>query len=162
MPRRGRFAGCRFRRDRGRLRHLSAGRGRHLDADGVCGDIDCNSADAGAFAPPTDVTDVQATQIAGGHRFTWTDQSSTAGTGTTYDVYSGLLSDVNSVGDFSQGTCAAENAGVPVFDHLGPDPGVGETMYFLIRAQNGCPGGTSSFGNALRDTSAGASLGACM
>jgi hypothetical protein len=132
------------------------------DADGVCGNLDCDSSNPGAFATPAVVVGVLAESISGGHRFSWIEQASTAGSNTSYDVYSGSLSSMPSLaGDFSQGSCDLENTTSPTFDHLGLDPTTGETFYFLVRAQNGCPGGTGTFGDLQRDATAASSASVC-
>jgi hypothetical protein len=132
-----------------------------MDGDGVCGDLDCDSGNPGASAPPSSISDVISDSIANGHRYSWTDQASITESVTVYDVYSGSLSDVRTLGgDFSQGACHLENTTTPSFDHQGPAPSPGDTLYFLIRAQNECPSGTSSFGSAERDGSiAGSGVG---
>jgi hypothetical protein len=78
-----------------------------------------------------------------------------------YDVYSGLLSDLRSFGEFSLGACLQDDLPSPSFDHVAADPSPGVGLYFIVRGQNDCPAGTGTFGNANRDTTAGASVEAC-
>ncbi len=47
------------------------------------------------------------------------------------------------------------------FDSTDPAPAPGGALYFLIRGQNDCPGGTGTFGNANRDATAELSLATC-
>ena len=137
------------------------GQGIDDDGDGASNCADCAPLDAGAIATPLPVTDVSVIVIPGGVQLTWVDQSVAAGSGTRYDVFSGLLSLVGAGHDFSSGSCAGDNVTGPSFDALGPDPLPGDLIYYLIRAQNACPGGTGSYGDANRDATTSASASPC-
>lgn len=130
------------------------------DGDGVSDCADCNDMDAGAFAAPGNVEGLDVSDILGGYQFTWSSQAATAGPGTAYDVYSGLVSSLSGTGDFSSGACLAENLAAASFDYLGADPPVGDAYYFMFRAQNSCA--TGSYGTAARDAGAALSAGPCL
>jgi hypothetical protein len=113
------------------------------------------------YAVPSVIIDLAVEPISGGHKFSWSSQSSSSGPGTAYDVFSGALADLRSLGEFSLGSCLQDDVPSPFFDHLAADPPPGEGQYFIVRGQNDCPAGTGSFGNANRDTTAGSSAEAC-
>jgi hypothetical protein len=131
------------------------------DSDGVCGDVDCDGANPDVHAVPSVVTDLTAEMISALYRFDWKDQSATAGSGTVYDVYSGYIADLRWSGDYSLGSCAGEDVTAPSFDASDPYPSTSECLYYLVRAQNGCPSGTGSYGDSERDGLADSGPGAC-
>ncbi|HXV77691.1 MAG TPA: LamG-like jellyroll fold domain-containing protein [Candidatus Polarisedimenticolaceae bacterium] len=133
-----------------------------VDQDGVCGASDCDNDNPAVFAAPLEVTGVLVTEIDGEFRFGWAEQAGAAGPGTVYDVYVGLISQVRSSGgSYQLGACEADNVTEPEF----ADPGLavppGDGLFFLIRAQNACPDGTATFGDANRDATAGTSAATC-
>jgi hypothetical protein len=135
--------------------------GNDADGDGVCATLDCDDSNGAAFAVPSEVSDVRFEVTPSGYLMTWTEQATFTGTGTVYDVYRGLLSDVRSSGSFSLGTCAADSVTAPAFEDTGLAVPPGEVMFFLVRAQNDCPSGTGSYGDANRDATAATSPTAC-
>lgn len=133
------------------------------DGDGVseCSG-DCDDTDAQVIAIPSDVQQMRIGEGNSTSELQWADQASTAGTGTVYDVYFGRLSDLRtSGGSFSAGECVADNVPLADFSFTGPDPDPGDGYYFIVRGQNACPGGTGTYGNALRDQTAGQSTSPC-
>jgi len=121
---------------------------------------DCNDMDAGALAAPVVVDGLDVSAIPGGQRYAWTDQSSSAGAGTVYDVFWGSIRMLGSSGDYSTGICRVENISGASFDDTGIDPPAGDAFYFLFRAQNSC--GTASWGTMNRDTTAASSTSRCL
>jgi hypothetical protein len=134
---------------------------RDVDADGYSNVDDCDDNNAAVFVPPTEVANDIVSRILGGYRFSWTSQAGSAGPGTTYDIYSGLISTLHPGGNFSFGACVVSNLSPPQYDDLAPNPSPGAAFYYLIRAQNACPGGSGTYGTANRDTTAAASASAC-
>ena len=130
------------------------------DDDTALDGDDCGPLDETALAPPAAVTDLDVGLITGGHQFTWTDQSQMTGSGVVYDVFSGLMSSLLNTGQFFSGACLEDNLTDPLFEHLGPDPAVGDAFYFMIRARNSC--GVGTYGTEHRDASAGLSPSPCM
>jgi hypothetical protein len=136
-----------------------------VDADGDgafnCGQ-DCNDADPAVFATPglVDVENVEESP-SGAVRYSWADQSATAGPGTHYDVYSGSAYSLAGVGDFTLGSCFADNLTTPHLDVNPPSMQPNEYLYFLVRAQNGCASSTSGFGAGGRDSGAASSASPC-
>ena len=78
-----------------------------------------------------------------------------------YDVFSGDVSALRPGGNFATGSCSSDNVPTPSFDDSQPDPLPGHATYFMIRAQNACPNGTGSYGNANRDSTAAQTPVAC-
>jgi hypothetical protein len=127
------------------------------DNDGSPDGSDCAPLDPSAFAAPGAVTGLEASDLpGGGYLFHWDDQAPAAGAGVVCDVFWGAVS-------FSGGSCHLEDVGVSVPTYLGPDPPAGDAVYFVIRAQNGCPAeGTGTYGSPDRDTTAAASQSPCV
>jgi hypothetical protein len=126
------------------------------------GDVcDCAPTDGSAFAVPSVVDGVQITDIPGGYRITWTSQAQNAGSGTVYDNFSGRASQLQPAGDFSTGSCLAENVNVSQWDYTGQGSPPGDALYFMLRGQNACPGGTGTYGNSNRDAKAAVSASPC-
>jgi hypothetical protein len=131
------------------------------DADGAGDACDCAQADGTIFAAPSAVSGMAAAEVPGGFRFSWADQAPAAGSGTVYDVFSGRAIALRPAGDFSAGTCWSDDLAATFLDYLGPDPPVGDAFYFMLRAQNACPGGTGTYGTPNRDATAALSAGPC-
>ncbi len=128
----------------------------------AAGDVcDCAPADPGAFAVPVDVSGTTVTEIEDGYRVWWTDQMQSTGGGTVYDVFWGAISALHPGGDFATGSCRWDNQAASFIDDMGPDPPVGGAFYFMIRAQNACPGGTGTYGTSNRDATAALSAAPC-
>jgi hypothetical protein len=131
------------------------------DQDGHGNACDCAPTNGSAFAVPLEVSGMAVTDIPPGHRFTWSDQTPSAGSGTVYDAFSGLASGLLPGGSFATGSCYSDDHSTAFLDYTGPWPPLGDAVYFMIRAQNACPGGTGTYGNANRDTTAGQSASPC-
>jgi len=134
------------------------------DNDGVRGCAgDCNDADATILKVPGDIDDLEAHLLPpSGNLFSWTSLAPVAGSGTVYDVFSGLIWGGGPAGDFSTGRCLSENQTSASLNTstIAPDPG--QVFYFLVRGQNACPAGTGTYGTLNEDTTAAASPGACL
>jgi spore coat protein A len=100
------------------------------DSDGFFEYEDCDDGDPLSSAVPEAVGGFLAQDLGGGaYQFLWDSLSFQAGADTTYDVFSGLVSDLRADGG--------------------------------LQRQNLCPGGTGTFGDANRDTTAALSGSAC-
>jgi hypothetical protein len=115
----------------------------------VANALDCNDADASAFAVPVEVGALAAARLPAAVRISWASQDGSAGPGTGYDVVAGDLDLLRSSGGFAGATCRANDVpDTPIDDAAAlPAPGAGE--YLLVRAQNSCGAGT--YGNASLD-----------
>jgi hypothetical protein len=115
------------------------------DNDGVEDTSDCAPLDAGSFGVPVEVANVD---MQSGPPSTLTYDLQAVGSGTVYEILSGLISRLAVTGDFSEGFClAATSTGGTYVDSRIPPPGDG--YYYMMRSSNGC--GASTFGSALRD-----------
>jgi len=102
------------------------------DADGLINVLDCNDGSSSFLWP---ATEVQSEQITGKPLSTisWDAQASFAGSGVTYDVVRGSLSQLNG---FADAVCHAPNLiGTTATDSTVPGAGTG--LYFLERAGTG-------------------------
>lgn len=140
----------------------SAADDRDLDGDGAngCSD-DCDDGNPLLGKAPVAVDGLDVLDITGGYRFSWNSQAPQSGSSTVYDVYSGGASDLRPGGDFSTGSCRAEDLPGASLDHTGPDPAPRQAFYFLFRAQNACPNGTGTWGDLGRDAKAALSSNPC-
>ncbi len=132
------------------------------DTDGWCVTTDCDDTNPLALSAPGEVSALEAEEITGGVRLTWESQAATAGAGTVYDLFWGFVLSLSAMGgDFSTGACFDEDLADPYLDYLGPDPPPGDALYFMVRGQNACPGGTGTYGTPNRDTTAALSPSPC-
>jgi len=123
---------------------------------------DCADADPTAIQVPTPATGLLVQEAPGGAQILWDDQVPVTGSGTVYDLYSGQVSGLRSSASFAGGFCLAENvAGTTHFVPASASPAAREALYFMVRAQNGCPGGTGSYGTPHRDATSAASTTPC-
>ena len=75
------------------------------------------------------------------------NQAASAGSGTVYDLVSGLLSSLTATGAYGSAICLANNVagtGTPPYTDTRGLPPSGDSYYYLIRAQNSCA--VASFG----------------
>lgn len=115
------------------------------DSDGTLDFPDCNPSDATVIAGPSVVQSVTVSKSGSNASVTWTSQDPTAGTGTVYDIVTGLVSQLKASGNYSNATCLVNNHGnTPYLDTRTPPPS-GDAYYYLLRAHNSC--GIGSFGS---------------
>jgi len=133
------------------------------DADGRGDVCDCAPSDGTAFSIPDEVSglDVSDSLSGGGIVISFANQAPTHGSGTRYDVFSGSVSPLRTSGSFASGMCYLDNLPSPSFVYAQPGPIQGQAIYFMIRAQNTCPGGTGTYGTSNRDATSAQSPGAC-
>jgi hypothetical protein len=134
------------------------------NADGdpvlLCGG-DCNDADPLAWAVPVAIQDLRVEPLPAGQRLVWEDQVPRAGWSTVYDVFYGPLWGSVAPGSFSGGGCIADSQTATSFVITSVAPAPGQIVYFILRAQNTCPGGTGTYGIANRDATAATSGRPC-
>ena len=113
------------------------------DGDGVDNNNDCALADAGAFASPSEVSQLTADRGTGGETIlAWSDLSGTAGSGTHYDMARGLLSDLSVSGPEGAASLFCDLPGTGAMD-VAPGPAA-DGFYYFIRGRNSC--GLGPFG----------------
>ena len=121
------------------------------DADGLIDVLDCNDASNSILWP---AIEVQNERITGKplSTLTWDSQAAFAGSGVTYDVVRGSLSQLNG---FTNAVCHAPDLAAPTTTDA-TVPGAGTGLYFLERAGSGagCVGtyGTGFAPATSRDT----------
>lgn len=112
------------------------------DADGDGrGDLcDCAPNDPSALSVPADVRNQR--WLPDGVKLAWDDEAPNSGTGTSYDVMYGDLSQLGNLGSGSSESCLAnDHAATQIIDPT-PTPAPGAGWYFLVRARNNCGNGT--------------------
>ncbi len=109
----------------------------HLNGD------DCNSADATAFARPTEVSSLAVAGDAPSV-LTWDDQAAQTGAGVRYEVAGGSLSGLRAAGLQASTSCLVGGLRAPAYGDGRGDPAVGEGYYYLTRAASSC--GSGGFG----------------
>jgi hypothetical protein len=78
----------------------------------------------------------------------WDSQDPAAGSGTIYDIVTGIAGDLRAAPGYTNATCGLnDQADTPYVDAT-PDPVVGEIRYWLVRAWNGCTTGGGTYGNS--------------
>ena len=79
-------------------------------------------------------------------QLSWSAQNLTAGSGTAYDIVTGTLSQLRSVGGFGGSTCLASSVPAGNYDDVRTGPPIAEGYYYLVRARNTC--GLGTFGDS--------------
>jgi hypothetical protein len=112
------------------------------DDDGVDDGCDCDTSDAGSYGLPVEVPRIRPAGT-GPTTLGWDPQSAPAGSGTSYTVVSGLLSDLHEDSGFAAACTLASGSTVPAAaDSRALASGSG--FYYLVRAENAC--GSGGFG----------------
>lgn len=112
-----------------------------LDGDGdTAGDLcDCALSDPGAFGVPEGTGNL----VMSGDEVNWDDQAPVVGSGVTYDLVSGSVSELQSTGDFTLAACLVPNHPVSSYTD-NRVPAAGDGFYYLVRSSNVC--GTGTYG----------------
>ncbi len=119
------------------------------DNDGVLDPGDCAPLDDTAFAQPGPIQGLEM-PLSDPTQVQWTTQS--LGTGTEYDVSTGIVGPSAGSINFPSGVCLGVVPG-GVGTDLRPNPAVGTIYYYIVKSRNACSAGT--FGTPLRDTHPG-------
>jgi len=117
------------------------------DNDGALDGVDCAPLNGTAFGVPTEVANVDPVTT-NPTTISYTLQN--IGTGTHYEIVSGLLSRILPTGGFQEDFCVAAFTGGGSWQDPRPSPPLNNGWYYFIRDVNAC--GSSTYGTALRDT----------
>lgn len=108
------------------------------DNDGVPDENDCAPLDTSAFAPATEVTGLTVLGLSPtAIDFAFQD----IGSGTTYEVISGLATRLRAAGGFGENFCVAQDVLLAPWQDTRPAPPVGDAWYYAVRATNACGNG---------------------
>jgi N-acetylneuraminic acid mutarotase len=130
------------------------------DGDGQPDCSDCAPQDPYLRQAPGGVTNLQVVFDNDVPYFVWDDMVPQAGANTQYEVFGGSLNLLKSSGThFATGACLASDLSFYATQVPPENPPAGDGLYALVRARNAC--GIGTYGTALRDQGAAASLGAC-
>jgi hypothetical protein len=118
------------------------------DGDTFGSALDCDSDNADVHSEPSPVEGLNVELLPESNvtRISWQSQDPQTGTGTSYDVVSGNLSELLTTQTFDTAMClAGEHPDTPYDDvRSGPAPRAG--YYYLVRARNTCE--IASFGDS--------------
>jgi hypothetical protein len=115
-----------------------------FDRDFAPSAFDCNDGDPGARAIPVEATALTVTHAAGA-TLSWASQSATAGSGTTYDIVTGSLSELRADASYARTACLASRVAAATYADTRGGPVSDDAYYYLLRARNSC--GAGSFGD---------------
>ena len=124
--------------------HYVPGLDLDTDGDGTMCAADCNDADAGAHAAPSEIT---GQVFVDAETMTWNSAAPAAGSATVHDVLVGLISEFP-VGSGAGEACLASGIAESSTTDTGIPPS-GDGFWYLIRGRNNCeagPYGTDSAG----------------
>jgi hypothetical protein len=105
------------------------------DGDGRGDPCDCAPADPGVFAPPTEVAHLRWSDAS---HLAWDSDAANSGAATRYDLMSGNLSAVSSMGSGPGDVCRGSALGGTQTADASPVPSAGAGFFFLVRATNTC------------------------
>ena len=111
------------------------------DGDLVPDACDCGTSDPSAWAEPLELKRLRPS-LAGSLRLGWDDVRSVAGSGTTYRVVRGRLTELQASGGFEAACTLGAGSSTPTASDTQPDPPPDDGYYYLVRAENGCADGT--------------------
>jgi hypothetical protein len=89
--------------------------------------------------------------IAGDLQLGWDDLGGVTGSGTTYRVVTGALSELQASASFSEACTLDAGSGTPDATDTRADPPPGDGFWYLVRAENGCGDGTFGDGSGPID-----------
>jgi len=92
---------------------------------------------------------VEVQQVAGMTTMTWTDPGPLAGEPRVFDVVTGSLGDLRTMGGFDMATCMEQDLQSATATDVRPDPALGDGYIYLVRYESSCGYGT--FGHATID-----------
>ncbi|MDH3284737.1 MAG: YncE family protein [Acidobacteriota bacterium] len=121
--------------------------GGDRDADGLRDFDDCSAADPALKAAPDAVSGLAFDGLG---LLTWSLLDGQAGSATTYDVASGMLSDLPSTG-VDLAVCLAGDLSGPSYDDTRADPAAGDGYFYLLRGRNACGDGSYGAGRESLD-----------
>jgi hypothetical protein len=122
---------------------------RDEDGDGLltCSG-DCDDTDAGAWAIPGEAVDLIVTIPGGLATLSWTSPNDAGGTSVRFDTLRSLSgSDFTTAADCVE---SSDGSDLQSTDPAPPPPGA--IVYYLVRAENSCPGGPGPLGSTSAGT----------
>jgi hypothetical protein len=115
------------------------------DNDGTADGGDCAPLDAGSFALPVEIAGL--TFAADKTTLDWLSAVPASGPATVHDVMRGTLGAFPVVAGSVDHVCLVDNTAGPSASDIAT-PGADSGIYYLVRGQNGCGGGTYGYSSA--------------
>ncbi|MBI3447685.1 MAG: hypothetical protein HY049_02005, partial [Acidobacteria bacterium] len=125
-----------------------------IDNDGVANAGDCAPYDVTTWGVPAEVANVRATTTS---PTTLAYDLQNIGSGTHYEIVSGLLSRFSAIHTFEEDFCVAAFTGGGTWQDPRPNPPLLNGWYYMIRDVNNC--GAATYGTSLRNSPR--SIGVC-
>ena len=122
------------------------------DADGdlVPDACDCGASDPSAWKAPPELLRLRPSR-ASGLQLGWDDLGGVTGSGTTYRVVTGGLSELQASASYAEACTLAAGSATPAATDTRADPPPGDGFWYLVRAENGCGNGTFGDGSGPID-----------
>jgi hypothetical protein len=117
--------------------------GPDTDTDGIADACDCAPGDGGSFEAPPEVA---GDRFGDASTYQWNSLATISGTGTTYDIVRGLVSQLRATGGFADAVCISNDQSATSYSDSDSPP-LDDPFYYLVRAQNTC--GTGGWGRGL-------------
>ena len=109
------------------------------DGDGWGDPLDCALMDASAWAVPPAVADLQIQSMSGSTTsLTWSALTPASGPGTTHEILSGGIADLQQAGGPAGATCAASGIPGGADSVADGEPAMGTARWYMVRGRNAC------------------------
>lgn len=119
------------------------------DGDTVAELADCDDQNPDVWLPPGEVRDLEVSRIDATAVLEWAEATGGGVAGSArYDVATGVVGELTRDGGYASATCLAGDLAAPTHADLRPGPPSGVAWYYLVRAENDCPEGEGTFGDA--------------
>jgi len=117
------------------------------DGDLVPDSLDFAPLNATVWYPATEVTNVTITDLGATTQVSWDSQDALNGSGTSYDVVTGLVTSLIPNNGYALSSCSVnDQPDTPFVD--GNFVGTGDARYWLVRATNVCNVGGGTYGDS--------------
>ena len=117
-----------------------------FDRDGVGTGTDCLDSDPDVWQPPLEIQAVNLRKLSSGVEIRWSSQSISAGSGTRYDIVTGVVGELVADRGYPRSTCLVAGQSDASYVDARPSPAGPSASYYLVRASNAC--GTGGYGDS--------------
>jgi len=124
--------------------------GGDRDEDAVLDGDDCAWADPATWAIAPEASGLSASHGTA-TILSWDESASTSGPSMRYEVLSGDLNELRSIGLVASTACIADGLSEPLLEDLRPEPAPGAGVYYIARGRNVCGVGSLGAGRQTLD-----------